>query len=68
MRQINYPVEQTNSKGKNTDVVSIDVTMHPNAGALNNTFKYQLQILILASLQQLVKNPSASNLFQHFHE
>lgn len=34
-------MEQSNSKGENTGIVSIEITMHLKAGALNNTLKYQ---------------------------
>lgn len=54
LRQINYPVEESHSKGRSTDTVGIDISMHQNARALNSTFKYQKIFLILASLQQVV--------------
>lgn len=38
VNKTNYPVEQFNSKGKNTDIVSIDTSMHLNAEALNSYF------------------------------
>lgn len=41
LRQINYPVEQSHSKGRSTDTVGIDITTYQNARALTNTFKYK---------------------------
>lgn len=45
LRQINYPVEESPSKGRSTDTIGTDLTMHQNARALDNTFKYQKKIL-----------------------
>lgn len=41
LRQINYPMEQSNSKGRSIDSVGINITLYQNARALNNTFKYK---------------------------
>lgn len=41
LRQINYPMEQSHSKGRSIDSVGINITLYQNARALNNTFKYQ---------------------------